>query len=138
MLTHANIIASAAGGSETLQDVGPTDVHVSYLPLAHIYERSNVSFLTRRGAAIGSSCVTCARSRSDVRSERSLLTAQVESPRVARVPGPSASPPCHAHVTTPPTVISGREAERSQREAAVEPRFQVLRLPCARLNSPHI
>ena len=53
MLTHANIIASAAGGSETLQDVGPTDVHVSYLPLAHIYERSNVSFLTHRGAAIG-------------------------------------------------------------------------------------
>jgi long-chain acyl-CoA synthetase len=39
ILSHANIIACAAGGVEAgLLDLDTDDVHISYLPLAHIFE----------------------------------------------------------------------------------------------------
>lgn len=40
VLTHGNLIANAAGIHGYLK-IEPTDVYVSYLPLAHIYERIN-------------------------------------------------------------------------------------------------
>ena len=52
VLSHANLVADAAGSFRILQ-AGPGDVHVSYLPLAHIYERVTVLGLTHCGAAIG-------------------------------------------------------------------------------------
>ncbi|KAF7043261.1 hypothetical protein CFC21_052645 [Triticum aestivum] len=52
VLSHANFIANVAG-----QDLGvkfyPSDVYISYLPLAHIYERTNQIWLVHRGAAVG-------------------------------------------------------------------------------------
>lgn len=52
VLSHANLVADAAGSFRILR-AGPGDVHVSYLPLAHIYERVTVLGLTHCGAAIG-------------------------------------------------------------------------------------
>jgi long-chain acyl-CoA synthetase len=52
VLTHANFTAGAAGGAVTTP-VYPSDVHISYLPLAHIYERTIHVIAIRVGAAIG-------------------------------------------------------------------------------------
>ncbi|KAG2500825.1 hypothetical protein HYH03_001587 [Edaphochlamys debaryana] len=53
VLTHGNLIANAAGTATLLVDSTPGDRHLSYLPLAHIYERVNVVLLTYLGNAIG-------------------------------------------------------------------------------------
>jgi long-subunit acyl-CoA synthetase (AMP-forming) len=42
VLTHSNLIASAAGTCTVLDRWGPGDRHICYLPLAHIYERINL------------------------------------------------------------------------------------------------
>jgi long-chain acyl-CoA synthetase len=52
VLSHANLVADAAGSFRILR-AAPGDVHVSYLPLAHIYERVTVLGLTHCGAAVG-------------------------------------------------------------------------------------
>ncbi|KAH9560544.1 hypothetical protein CY35_06G110600 [Sphagnum magellanicum] len=52
MLTHKNLVASAAGSSASI-DLVPSDVHISYLPLAHIYERMNVLVMLHFGVGIG-------------------------------------------------------------------------------------
>lgn len=43
MLTHANLVSNCAGvfclGSDSFLNLGPDDVHISYLPLAHVFER---------------------------------------------------------------------------------------------------
>ncbi|KAJ7515816.1 hypothetical protein O6H91_22G028900 [Diphasiastrum complanatum] len=52
LLTHRNLIAST-GGSSTFTDLTSSDVHISYLPLAHIYERANVILMTHFGTGIG-------------------------------------------------------------------------------------
>jgi long-chain acyl-CoA synthetase len=52
VLTHANLIADSAG-HEGLLEVGPGDRHISYLPLAHIYERMNFLGATRKGISVG-------------------------------------------------------------------------------------
>jgi hypothetical protein len=43
VLTHANLIADAAGTCALVDDWQPGDRHISYLPLAHIYERNNMT-----------------------------------------------------------------------------------------------
>jgi hypothetical protein len=43
MLTHASLIADAAGTGMLLEEFQPGDRHISYLPLAHIYERNNLT-----------------------------------------------------------------------------------------------
>jgi hypothetical protein len=43
MLSHANLIADAAGTAALLEDFQPGNRHISYLPLAHIYERNNMT-----------------------------------------------------------------------------------------------
>ncbi|CAA7024703.1 unnamed protein product [Microthlaspi erraticum] len=52
MLTHGNLIANVAG-SATDNDFLPDDIYISYLPLAHIYERANQIMGVYGVAAIG-------------------------------------------------------------------------------------
>lgn len=52
VLSHGNLIANVAGASLCFI-TDSTDICISYLPLAHIYERANVIGLTSHGAAIG-------------------------------------------------------------------------------------
>lgn len=52
VLTHENLIASVAGMSLAVKFY-PTDVYLSYLPLAHIYERANQISSVYCGVAIG-------------------------------------------------------------------------------------
>jgi len=52
VLTHLNLISNAAGYSYDL-NIGKDDVHVSYLPLAHIYERVTFMVCVLGGAAVG-------------------------------------------------------------------------------------
>jgi len=52
VLSHENLIASSGGATLSVK-LYPTDVYISYLPLAHIYERANCVGLTYSGVAIG-------------------------------------------------------------------------------------
>eukprot|EP01018_Ginkgo_biloba_P036624 Gb_32727 [translate_table: standard] len=52
VLTHGNLIASIAGSLISIK-LYSTDVYISYLPLAHIYERANTIGMVYSGAAIG-------------------------------------------------------------------------------------
>lgn len=52
MLNHSSMVASSAGVLLNAP-IYSGDVYVSYLPLAHIYERMNVQSLLHCGAAIG-------------------------------------------------------------------------------------
>ncbi|MBA0755745.1 hypothetical protein Gogos_020603 [Gossypium gossypioides] len=52
VLTHGNLIANAAGFSLAVK-FNPTDVYISYLPLAHIFERFNQINLAHYGVAVG-------------------------------------------------------------------------------------
>lgn len=52
VLTHGSLIASTAGMSSSA-GFYPTDVYISYLPLAHIYERANQIMLVYYGCAVG-------------------------------------------------------------------------------------
>ncbi|GJN28328.1 hypothetical protein PR202_gb16438 [Eleusine coracana subsp. coracana] len=52
VLSHGNLIANVAGSSLGIKFY-PTDVYISYLPLAHIYERANQIALLHYGVAIG-------------------------------------------------------------------------------------
>ncbi|KIZ03320.1 hypothetical protein MNEG_4636 [Monoraphidium neglectum] len=53
MLTHSNLIADAAGTAALLDEFQPGDRHISYLPLAHIYERNNMTMTIHMGGSIG-------------------------------------------------------------------------------------
>ncbi|XP_050221364.1 long chain acyl-CoA synthetase 7, peroxisomal [Mercurialis annua] len=52
VLTHGNLIASVAGFSQGII-FNPSDIYISYLPLAHIYERTNQIGLVYYGVAVG-------------------------------------------------------------------------------------
>ena len=52
VLTHGNLTANRAGCSRSV-NFPPDDVHISSLPLAHIYQRIHTLTCTHRGAAIG-------------------------------------------------------------------------------------
>ncbi|KAJ4771909.1 Long-chain acyl-CoA synthetase 6 [Rhynchospora pubera] len=52
VLLHINFIASTAGTCLSL-DFNPTDIYLSYLPLAHIYERAYQVAMTHYGVSIG-------------------------------------------------------------------------------------
>lgn len=52
VLTHLNLCSNAAGYSYDL-NIGIGDIHVSYLPLAHIYERVTFMVCVMGGAAVG-------------------------------------------------------------------------------------
>lgn len=53
MLSHANLIANSAGTCLLLSEWTVGDRHISYLPLAHIYERVNMVTATHLGSAVG-------------------------------------------------------------------------------------
>lgn len=53
MLSHANLIADAAGTAALLEDFQPGNRHISYLPLAHIYERNNMTMVLHLGGSVG-------------------------------------------------------------------------------------
>lgn len=38
MITHGNIVATAAAVRTIIPDLGPSDVYMAYLPLAHVFE----------------------------------------------------------------------------------------------------
>uniref|UniRef100_A0A1J3FDR2 Long-chain-fatty-acid--CoA ligase n=1 Tax=Noccaea caerulescens TaxID=107243 RepID=A0A1J3FDR2_NOCCA len=52
MLSHGNLIANVAGSAADV-DFIPDDVYISYLPLAHIYERANQIMGVYGGVAVG-------------------------------------------------------------------------------------
>eukprot|EP00252_Welwitschia_mirabilis_P011399 TRINITY_DN25636_c0_g1_i2.p1 TRINITY_DN25636_c0_g1~~TRINITY_DN25636_c0_g1_i2.p1 ORF type:complete len:690 (-),score=117.03 TRINITY_DN25636_c0_g1_i2:330-2399(-) len=52
MISHGNLIASVAGACFQLK-LFASDIYISYLPLAHIYERVNCIGFTHNGVAIG-------------------------------------------------------------------------------------
>ncbi|KAI0518635.1 hypothetical protein KFK09_006071 [Dendrobium nobile] len=52
ILSHANLIANSAGSSLVVKFY-PSDVYISYLPLAHIYERAYQIALAYFGVAVG-------------------------------------------------------------------------------------
>lgn len=59
VLTHKAIvgnISSAIQQSNGLMDINPTDVHLAYLPLAHMFERLNQLMMLCHGARIGFNC----------------------------------------------------------------------------------
>ena len=52
MLTHSNLISNSAATVPFL-GIGPGDRHISYLPLAHIYERVTMVSIIHSGCACG-------------------------------------------------------------------------------------
>ncbi|XP_015888035.3 long chain acyl-CoA synthetase 6, peroxisomal [Ziziphus jujuba] len=52
VLTHGNLIANVAGASIAVKFY-PSDIYISYLPLAHIYERANQIVVAYFGGAVG-------------------------------------------------------------------------------------
>ncbi|KAJ6380234.1 hypothetical protein OIU76_016816 [Salix suchowensis] len=52
VLTHNNLISSVAGFCTAIK-FNPADIYISYLPLAHIYERNNQIVTVYYGVAIG-------------------------------------------------------------------------------------
>jgi long-chain acyl-CoA synthetase len=58
MLTHRNVLSTAfavstAGKHDRFTSIQKDDVHISYLPLAHVFERVIQQFLVMHGAAVG-------------------------------------------------------------------------------------
>jgi len=53
VLTHGALIANSAGTVSMLSRWAVGDRHLSYLPLAHIYERVNLVTATHLGSAVG-------------------------------------------------------------------------------------
>jgi long-chain acyl-CoA synthetase len=58
MLSHGNLLSDAGsvvylGRQGRIFDIRPDDVHISYLPLAHMFERIVMCFVLLKGAQIG-------------------------------------------------------------------------------------
>ena len=53
MISHANIVATIAGCITTGFNFNSSDCHLSYLPLAHMMERTIFYIMTHFGASIG-------------------------------------------------------------------------------------
>ena len=58
MITHANCVAPIAsidklGGTGSFASIDSTDIYISYLPLAHVFERAAQGVHIFQGAAIG-------------------------------------------------------------------------------------
>jgi long-chain acyl-CoA synthetase len=53
IISHHNIVAMLAGVIQSNIHIEPQDVHLSYLPLAHLMERSTCYLVLNSGAAIG-------------------------------------------------------------------------------------
>ncbi len=53
MLTHGGLIGVARGAEYSGLTITKEDVHISYLPLAHVYERSVMTQILLKGGQIG-------------------------------------------------------------------------------------
>lgn len=53
LITHSGLISAVAGLRHFGLDIHPTDVHLSYLPLAHIFERVLTYAMFYGGASVG-------------------------------------------------------------------------------------
>lgn len=53
MLSHGNILSMISSGIELGIKLRPDDVHISYLPLAHIFERAVQTILFMAGGCVG-------------------------------------------------------------------------------------
>ena len=53
MLSHKNIVACYSAAAYAGIDTVPSDVHLSYLPLAHMFERLVIALIFTNGASIG-------------------------------------------------------------------------------------
>jgi len=53
MLTHRSMVSTIAGVLAVIGGLSASDVYISYLPLAHIFERETVTGLLSCGASIG-------------------------------------------------------------------------------------
>eukprot|EP01122_Echinamoeba_exundans_P005958 TRINITY_DN1615_c0_g1_i2.p1 TRINITY_DN1615_c0_g1~~TRINITY_DN1615_c0_g1_i2.p1 ORF type:complete len:702 (-),score=218.09 TRINITY_DN1615_c0_g1_i2:80-2185(-) len=53
MITHGNILAMLAGVPEAIGGIFPTDCYISYLPLAHIFERVVITAVAFFGGRVG-------------------------------------------------------------------------------------
>lgn len=53
LLTHANMIAELAGVLHADLEFVPDEVHMSYLPLAHSFERTIATAIVAFGGAVG-------------------------------------------------------------------------------------
>eukprot|EP01103_Thecamoeba_quadrilineata_P017923 TRINITY_DN6572_c0_g1_i1.p1 TRINITY_DN6572_c0_g1~~TRINITY_DN6572_c0_g1_i1.p1 ORF type:complete len:671 (-),score=111.81 TRINITY_DN6572_c0_g1_i1:33-2045(-) len=54
MLTHANVVAAVTGATSRVKDFGgPGKAYLSYLPLAHIFERLCLSLVLSVGSRVG-------------------------------------------------------------------------------------
>jgi len=52
-LTHRGTVANVAGNVIVIDDPSPGHRHLSYLPLAHIYERMNLTTAAYMGTGVG-------------------------------------------------------------------------------------
>ncbi|XP_047338518.1 long chain acyl-CoA synthetase 8-like [Impatiens glandulifera] len=53
MMTHGNIVATAAAAATLIPELRTNDIYIAYLPLAHIFELSCETTMLTAGAAIG-------------------------------------------------------------------------------------
>ncbi|XP_062152220.1 long chain acyl-CoA synthetase 8 [Alnus glutinosa] len=53
MITHGNIVATAAGVMKVIPKLGRNDVYLAYLPLAHVFELAAESVMLAAGCAMG-------------------------------------------------------------------------------------
>eukprot|EP00262_Sarcandra_glabra_P012096 TRINITY_DN3044_c0_g1_i1.p1 TRINITY_DN3044_c0_g1~~TRINITY_DN3044_c0_g1_i1.p1 ORF type:complete len:735 (-),score=141.18 TRINITY_DN3044_c0_g1_i1:273-2477(-) len=53
MMTHGNIVATAAGVMTVIPGIGSSDVYLAYLPLAHVFELAAESVMLSAGCAMG-------------------------------------------------------------------------------------
>ena len=61
VLSHGNLIANAAGTRALLDGYTAGDRHISYLPLAHIYERNNLTVRGRDFVVLPCASWSCGR-----------------------------------------------------------------------------
>lgn len=53
MITHGNIVATAAAVMTVIPKLGASDVYLAYLPLAHVFELAAETVMLTAGAALG-------------------------------------------------------------------------------------
>ncbi len=53
VISHANLIAAVAGGSNAIPNINERDVYIAYLPLAHVLELMAESAILANGGCIG-------------------------------------------------------------------------------------
>ncbi|KAI5063158.1 hypothetical protein GOP47_0021705 [Adiantum capillus-veneris] len=53
MMTHGNMVATVAGVSQLIPNIGPTDRYLAYLPLAHVLELAGECVVSAAGSGLG-------------------------------------------------------------------------------------